>query len=75
MLAYTPESYVYQMWHEDGEGTSALSGDTRASHILSQRLEQLAFGEGEDDNSPDRSASPAHSAGLAATNKVIPVVK
>ena len=53
MLAYAPKSYAYQTWHEDGGGTSALSGDARASCILSQRLEWLALGEGADDNSPD----------------------
>ena len=66
MLAYALGSYAYQTWHEDGEGTSALSGDARACHILSQTLVQLALGEGEDDNSPDRSASPAHFTGSAA---------
>ena len=65
MLAYAHKSYVYQTWCEDGEGTSALSGDARASHILSWRLEGLALGEGVDDNSPDRSASLAHSASSA----------
>ena len=34
MLAYGPESNAYQTWHKDGGGTSALSGDARASCML-----------------------------------------
>ena len=62
ILAYGPESYDYQTWHEDRGETSALSRDARASHILTWKLEQLAHGERVDDSSSDRSALPAHSA-------------
>ena len=61
MLAYGPESYAYQTWQEDRGGTSALSRDARASCILLWRLEWLTHGEGVDDNSLHRCASPAHS--------------
>ena len=61
MLAYGPESCAYQTWCQDEGGTSALSRDARASCILLWRLEWLSHGEGVDDSSPDRCASPAHS--------------
>ena len=31
MLAYGPESYAFQTWHEDGEGTYSLGQKVRAS--------------------------------------------
>ena len=61
MLAYGPESYTYQTWCEDGGETSALSGEARAFHVLTWKLEWLAHGEGVDDSGSDRSALLAHS--------------
>ena len=61
MLAYGPKSYAYQTWHEDGGETSVLSGKTRASHILTQKLEGLAHGEGVNDSGSNRSALLAQS--------------
>ena len=62
MLAYGPESYAYQTWCEDGGETSSLSGEARASHLLTWKPEWLACGGRIDDSSSDRSACPAHSA-------------
>ena len=39
MLAYGPESYAYQTWSKDGGETSALSGEARASYVLTWKLE------------------------------------
>ena len=63
MLAYGPESYAYQTWHEDGGETSSLGEEVRASCLVMRKLKWLACGEGIDDSSSDRSASPAHSVG------------
>ena len=62
MLAYGPESYAYQTWHEDRGETSSLGKEARASCLLMRKLEPLAHGGRIDDSSSDRSASWAHSA-------------
>ena len=51
MLAYGPESYSSQAWLENEEETYALGENSRASHILSKKLEWMA----------SRSPSQAHS--------------
>ena len=61
MLAYGPESYAYQTWCKDRGETSALSGEVRASCILTWKLKWLAHGKGVNDTSSNRSASLAHS--------------
>ena len=61
MLAYGPESYTFQIWHEDGEETYSLGKKARISHLLTRKLKWLTCGSRIDDSSLDRSASSAHS--------------
>ena len=70
MLAYGPESYTYQTWHEDRGESSSLGEEVRAFHLLMRKLEWLACGGRIDDSSSDRSASPAHSARSAVSGSL-----
>ena len=57
MMAYGPEPYACQTWHEDGGETSSLGKEARASCLLMRKLKWLSHEGRINDSSSDRSAS------------------
>ena len=44
MIAYMPESYAYETWCGDGQGTPTLGEEVKASHLLTKKLAQMVVG-------------------------------
>ena len=65
MIAYTPESCVYETWREDGQGTSSLQEEAKASHLLTKKLVQMVDREEVEEHTHARPPSPSPSVGSA----------
>ena len=65
MIAYAPESHVYETWCEGRQGISSLGEEAKASHLLTKKLMQMVVREEPEEHTHARPPSPSPSVGSA----------